>query len=100
MRYRWGWVALVLSLASTLEGRVAYAFSSIPLDGILTNLSGLLSGDVASAVVKTFGFVFDHRPMEPATPLGTKLGLDLGVEVNLVQIPPDFSDTLSSKGIS
>lgn len=78
----------------------ALSLPSLPLDSVLNNLTGFLSKSVANAGVKTLGLVFDHRPLEPATPLGTKLGLDLGVEVDVVQLSPELSTALADAGFN
>lgn len=99
-RIVWKWVGIVLLLMASFGEERVFAISSIPLDGALSNISAFLSTEVASVVVKVFGLVFDHRSYEPATPLGTKIGLDLGVEVDLVQIPSDLTSNLSNQGIN
>ncbi len=75
------------------------AASVLSLDNLLNNLPGLLAKEVVSPLVRTFGLVFNHRPMEPATPLGTQFGFDLGVEFHLVQIPNELFDELQGYGL-
>ena len=52
--------------------------------------SAFLTSDVTDPIIKTIGLVTEHRPMDPATPLGTSLGLDLGLAVAATKIPDDF----------
>ncbi len=93
------WLLLFLFLTCVVNERKGYAVGTLPTEGILSNLPGLLSGEVATVVVKTFGLAFDHRPMEPATPLGNALGFDIGIEATLIQTGNQLTDILSSKGI-
>lgn len=77
----------------------AFGISTDPLSGALSELQRFMASDVVREVVTTFGMVLDHRPLEPATPLGTHIGLDFGIEIDLVQIPSSFGSTLSAQGI-
>ena len=80
----------------------APAFGGLGLDlsGVFSNLSSFLDPGLAAATVKTMGLTFDHRPLEPATPLGTQLGFDVGFEVDVVQLPPLLSDALQNQGFA
>ena len=90
-----------ISLLATLIGpRVCHAVSLPSLNGALDNIFGLAEHNVMNAVIPLVGITFDHRPLEPASPLGTSLGLDLGVEVDLVQVPSHVKDTLATQGIN
>jgi hypothetical protein len=81
--------------------REAYAQSAgtLPLSGILSNALGFLNGNTKPLIVG-MGLIFNHRAYEPATPLGTWLGLDVGLEVDVVQLPPSLSDTFTQMGVS
>lgn len=72
---------------------------TLPLDGILSNALGFLTGNTGPFIIGT-GLIFNHRPYEPATPLGTWLGLDLGIEADVITIPPSLSDTFSQMGVN
>ncbi len=78
---------------------VAYGFSGISLGGAFSDPLQFLNGDIANAMVTTLGRVLDHRPFEPATPLGTQLGLDFGIQVVLVQVPDLLSAALATQGV-
>lgn len=80
------------------SGAYAFTLPTLPIESVLNNLTGFLSGPVADAAVKTLGLTFDHRPLEPATPLGTQLGLDLGIEVDVIQLSPELSHALTAAG--
>ena len=85
--------------------------SSVHIAGIWVALSGCLSSGLAYAIVpstenvllqstvdvlvKTIGISMDHRPYEPAKALGTFPGLSIGVEVTLVQTPPELGSALN-----
>jgi hypothetical protein len=68
----------------------------------LPDLSGVpdpntvLSPAITNAIVKSVGLGLDYRAYEPATPLGTALGLDIGIEATLAKPPPEVSDAIST----
>lgn len=64
-------------------GSPAFALSLLPSSG--SSVTGLLSSDTVSMIAQSIGSIFGHRAYEPATPLGTQLGLDIGIEAELVQ---------------
>ena len=91
----------ILVLCGGLASREGHcAVSAISLESGLSNLSTFLTGDIASAEVKTIGLTFDHRAYEPATPLGNRIGFDLGLEATVVQVPPLLTDALAVGGFS
>jgi len=90
--------ALILGFG--LSGSARADLPSISLDSVLSNITGFLNSTMANATVRTLGTVFDHRPLEPATALGTSLGLDAGFEVDLVQLSPELSTALSNAGFN
>jgi hypothetical protein len=59
-----------------------------------TDVDGLLTPALANALVETVGMNMDHRSYQPATPLATGVGLDVGIEVTLVQPPPSLATAL------
>lgn len=81
------------SRALTLPG------GTLPIENLLLNPVGFLTPEVANAASKAFGIIFDHRPLEPASPLGTHLGLDFGLEADLVQFSPELGTVLQGVGI-
>ena len=79
-------VSLCLGLACC--GKSETALAQIPNPSQFG--ANLVSPVIANGMIKTIGILTDHRPYQPATPLGTSLGLDLGVEVTLSKVPADF----------
>lgn len=53
---------------------------------------------LADVFIKSVGLVTAHRPYEPATPLGSQIGLDLGVEITLLKAPSELADALTQLG--
>jgi hypothetical protein len=89
-----------LTLVLRAAWPAAAAASALPLDpSLFPDPNSLLTPSIRNAIIKTVGFAADHRPYEPATPLGTKIGLDLGIEASLVKIPDDFFTALSEAGL-
>ena len=68
--------------------------------GAFSNLALLQSGSLTQPLIKTVGLALDNRPYEPATPLGVKIGLDIGVEAAIARVPDDFRDALTQAGFS
>ncbi len=64
----------------------------------LSDLGTLLGPTVTKSFVKTIGMAIDHKAYEPATPLGTKIGLDISVEATAYEVPQDFKSALQSIG--
>ena len=60
--------------------------------------SSLIPDEIINVLVKSIGLGLDHRPYEPATPLGTFVGLDISAEVTLAQLPKDFAEVMDSAG--
>ena len=60
--------------------------------------TSLGSPAVVKALVGLIAFGTQHRPYEPATPLGLVLGLDFSLEVTLFKIPDDLFNSLSATG--
>jgi hypothetical protein len=88
-----------LCLLFAFSESIAFANLLPGLEGALSDVTSLLNEQFAKPFVTTFGLVFDHRAYEPATPLGTKIGVDLGVEVTLVQLPTSMRDSFAAQGL-
>lgn len=58
--------------------------------------SSFLDAATSNAMVQTIGLAMDHRSYEPATPLGTALGLDFGIEITLARPPDSLATALST----
>jgi len=87
---------LLLAVAGSLcVAPRAHALGELPI-GLDPN--SLVSDDIVNAVVGLIGIGFQHRPYEPATPLGLMVGMDLSVEATLVKIPDSFFATLAANG--
>ena len=85
-------LALVFATSSAHEAR-ADGLSSLGIDA-----NSLVSSDVVKALVTFVGFGTQHRPYEPATPLGLVAGVDLSLEVTLFKVPDSLLDSMSSMG--
>jgi hypothetical protein len=91
------WLASALAAGPSLA--LAADLGGLPFDpSQFADPNSLVSQSVVDAIVKLVGLGIDHRPMMPATPLGTQFGLEFGVEVTLVKVPSDFFTTLQSNG--
>jgi hypothetical protein len=73
----------------------AASIGGLPFD---IDVNSLVSDDVVKALVNLIGFSLQHRPYEPATPLGTAVGLDISVEATMIKIPDGFFQTMASSG--
>lgn len=62
--------------------------------------SSLIQQTVADAVVLSTGIATDHRPYEPATPLGALPGLSFGLDLTITQVSDLLRDALTSAGLS
>jgi hypothetical protein len=62
----------------------------------IIDVSQFLPDAGIQALIRTVGLTMDHRSYEPATPLGTALGLSLGLEVTAVQPPAELNDAINS----
>jgi hypothetical protein len=83
-------------LAGVLYSR---AHAAGPLPDLSTDQGALLES-ISAELVKTVGIVFDHRPYQPATPLGTAAGVDLTIEATIAKVPQSFKDTMAGAGFS
>jgi hypothetical protein len=91
---------LIIGFSIIFRSQSLYADSGLGLDAIFGNIPNFLTPSLANAVAETFGLVFDHRPYEPATPLGTKMGVDVGLDVTLVQVPKTLTNALKDAGFN
>ncbi len=82
---------MVSTLAST-PAKAQFSFDD------LSSLNLLLGDSVAGAFVRTIGMAIDHKPYEPATPLGMAIGLDISFDVTVFSVPQDFKDALTAIG--
>ena len=90
-----------LGIVAVILGGIPSAHAlvpSFPLGDALSNLAGFLSPSVINSAVKTVGITFNHRSLEPATPLGTSIGFDVGIEANVVQVSTELADALAAQG--
>ncbi len=60
------------------------------------NISNFITPAIANSVVSSVGLAMDHRSYEPATALGTAVGIAMGIEVTLVQPPTSLGAALGS----
>lgn len=75
--------------------------ATVPLDpSQFGDLNSLVIPDTVKSIVRTIGILTAHRSYQPATPLGIRPGLDLGVEVTFVRLPDDFKTGLENAGLS
>lgn len=82
-------------------GTKAFAAGSLPFSpDKFTDLDELLTDDITKTLVKTVGAITLHRPLQPATPLGTMLGLDIGIEASLTRVPDDLNAALQNAGVT
>lgn len=80
-----------MTLAILLKASSSFAYPNYsPTD--LQNLTD----DLANSLVQTIAIGASYRPMEPATPLGAVIGLDVGVDVTVVSLPQDFKNAIST----
>lgn len=84
---------LALALVFAAPGRTAWA-QAFPLQSLLS-ATGFLD-QLAGPVITGMGLALDFRSYEPATPLGTKLGFDVGLaSAALVQVTPGMNAALA-----
>jgi hypothetical protein len=75
--------------------------NGLPFDpSLFSNPSALISQDIANAIIQTAGILADHRPYEPATSLGTQLGLEVSVEATIYNTPSNFISALTQAGLT
>ncbi len=90
-----GWYrALLLWLLACLVPGSALA-QSLPIP----SLDDLISPALRREAVLALGTLTAHRPYQPATPLGTQLGLDTMLEVTLVKLSGGLLDELEAAGL-
>jgi len=95
------WLPTYLWLLFVPKLTLALDASSLPFDiSKYTNSVDLIGDTKARIIVQTVGLITQHRPYEPATPLGLLLGLDASVEVTMVQFPTEFKSTIKAAGLT
>jgi hypothetical protein len=85
---------LAVGLAITLSFSVAEARAQT----FDYNNPGQLTNDRAKTLIQTIGIAAGHRSVASATPLGSVIGLDLGLIVGGVSLPQDFETVLGLLG--
>lgn len=93
MRSRGGRLFIFIIVTKMLFGVWCADVRAAGLLSTLSNASALSS--FANPLVLTVGLALDHRPYQSATPLGTSIGLDVGVELTLVQVPTSFNTAIT-----
>jgi hypothetical protein len=92
---RAGFAAAFLSVlgASASARAITLDFAALGVDP-----NSLIDESVRKSLTSTIGFGTQHRPYEPASPLGVSVGLDASVEVTLFKIPESLFENLSALG--
>ena len=57
-----------------------------------------LTNEATATLLKTFAYGADFRAYQPASSLGTSLGIDIGIEVTLIDISSGFTQILALIG--
>src|SRR4051812_35719941 len=83
----------ILMILSPALAQADIGFGSLGIDS-----NSLISTDVIKALVGFIGFGTQHRPYEPATPLGLAVGLDFSIEATLFKVPDGLFSSLSAVG--
>lgn len=86
-----------LALAALPVNALASGFPVSP--GAFADPFALVTPSLVNAITRSIGLTTMHRAYEPATPAGRR-GLDLGVEVTLAKLPPEFATEMSAAGAS
>lgn len=86
-------LSAVCALVATPAARADLGFGALGISA-----DSLISSDVVKSLVSLIAFGGQHRPYEPATPLGMAVGLDFSLELTLFKIPDDLFANLSSVG--
>lgn len=91
------WILCAAGIASAMASPAAWAGN--PLDpGSLVDPTVLLTPSLVNATVRAMGLATDHRAYEPATPLGTSLGVDISLEATLTKLSREFFTELEKIG--
>lgn len=91
MRLRRGYLLLQLLLLPATAQAISISIPSI---------DDLISPTLQSEAIRAAGVLAAHRPYQPATPLGTSLGLDTMLEVTLIQLPESLFTELANAGLN
>jgi hypothetical protein len=87
------WVTGLLLIFDPIPGRADIGFGALGIDA-----NSLISPDVIKSLVTFIGFGTQHRPYEPATPLGLAVGLDFSIETTLFKVPDSLFSSLGAVG--
>jgi hypothetical protein len=82
--------SLLLGAAAALSAPEARALTVFDLGDL-----SLLTQTTVDSVVKTIAVGADHRDYQSASSLGAFPGLDLGVDVTLINLPTEFTDAIT-----
>jgi len=94
MRFHFkSWV--LVGLSSALGSTSAWALPNYSPG----NVSGLTNASVES-LLRTIAIGADHRSYMPAAPLGTLIGVDVGLDVTGIHIPDEFRQAMQQAGVS
>ena len=86
-----------ITLLLTQEAHAQLGFDTTSLLNALTQQINTPTAQAAiKALISITGFATDFRPYQPATPLGTSLGVDMGVELTLVRLAPNLLNDIST----
>lgn len=96
---RLGAFRVVLALFAFAAGAASERAHALGLDSLGFDPNSLVSDDVVKSLTNFMAFGAQHRPYEPATPLGVSVGLDVSLEVTLFKVPSSFFESLASVGL-
>src|SRR5258708_7002407 len=88
----WAVIAAVILIGNSGDANAATLPPGFDVNSLLP------AGFSANPIIRTIGLGLDHRPYQSATPLGTTIGLDVGVEATGATIPVDFVTMLAQLG--
>ena len=64
----------------------------------LSNFTAILESSVSKSIITTVGILAAPYPYGGATPLGTSVGLDIGISITTLKLPDAFLDSLNLLG--
>ncbi len=84
-------------LCATIDARA----DAIGLDPAgLSNFAAILESSVSKSVITTVGVIAAPYPYGGASPLGTSVGLDVGISITTLKLPDAFLEALDTLGAS
>jgi len=89
----WGGFFWLLLASDLPEARADIGLGALGIDP-----NSILSPDVIKSLISFIGFGTQHRPYEPATPLGVAVGVDVSLEVTMFKVPDSLFSSLSAVG--